>query len=73
MTKTTGDIPMSDGTVFRWMLTGTSSPEIYGWQERDHSIVSHSGGWWRTDDPQEAARRCAMANHIEVAEEEGVQ
>lgn len=54
-----GDIHLADGYVFRWMLQGDRSPEIYGWVERDHSIT-HKAGFWRTADVDEACRRaCA--------------
>ncbi len=53
-----GDIAMINGYVFRWMRQGDRTPEIYGWVERDHTIVSKTGGFWRTADPDEAFRRC---------------
>lgn len=49
-----GEIDMAAGHVFRWMIQGERTPEIYGWVEKDHEIVKGSGGWWRTDDPREA-------------------
>jgi len=59
--QTSGQIDGSDGRVFRWMLQGDSRPEIYGWIERDYKVEPDSGGFWRTDDPQQAAKRAWAA------------
>ena len=56
-----GEIDLDDGSLFRWTLEGNRSPEIYGWIEKDHSIVPKTGGWWRTDDPEEACKRACLA------------
>jgi len=55
-------IALSDGHVFRWTLQGDRTPEVYGWIEKDWSILPGSGGWWRTTDAQRAAR-IAASNH----------
>lgn len=60
------DVTMSDGSVFRMIMTGTTTPEIYGWLEKDHCLISGSAGWWRTTDPQEAAKRAAANFGLEI-------
>lgn len=55
---TSGEIPMNDGHVFRWMLTGTTVPEICGWVEKDHTMLNQTYGFYRTPDPDEALKRC---------------
>lgn len=60
-----GDIPLAVRHVFRWMLQGDRAPEIYGWVEVDHSIVQ-PGGFWRTPDPEEAARRACAAFDLKM-------
>ncbi len=59
--KSSGEIELGQGRTFRWMLQGDRIPEIYGWIERNYTIEKGTGGFWRTDDPQEAARR-ALSN-----------
>lgn len=54
---TSGDIPLNNGHVFRWMIQGDRTPEIYAWVEKDHSIVKGTGGFWRTADPIVACAR----------------
>lgn len=61
-----GDIGLGNGLSFRWMLQGGSKPEIYAWLERDHSIVTGTGGFWRTTDPDEALDRCKAAFPAEL-------
>lgn len=61
---TYGEIPMSGDNVFRWMMTGTTTPEVCGWIEKNHTILKGSYGFWRTDDPQEAARRASISFNI---------
>lgn len=56
-----GEIALEDDFYFKWTMTGTSVPEVYGWVEKGWSIVKGSTGWWRTAEPQEAAER-ACAN-----------
>lgn len=56
-----GDTPMPNGYVFRWIVQGDRTPEIYGWLEMNHDIIRGTGGFWRTDDPEEAVRRCKVA------------
>ena len=56
-----GEMEMPNGYVFRWILQGDCTPEIYGWVELNHDIIPGTGGFWRTPDPEEAARRCKEA------------
>ena len=52
---------MTNGMIFRGMVSNGTKPEVYGWLELNHDIVKDSGGYWRTDDMAEAAKRCANA------------
>jgi hypothetical protein len=65
MSKKFGDIPLRDGYVFRWMMTGDTVPEVYGWTEKDYSIVKGTTGWFRTTDA-EAAAKIALSNLEEM-------
>lgn len=55
--KTSGEFECQNGVKFRWIIQGERTPEIYGWLDRDHSILVGTGGFWRTSDPQEAFNR----------------
>lgn len=57
MTGTSGVIPLNNGHTFRWMRQGARTPEIYGWVEKDYTVINGTGGFWRTNDPQEAVKR----------------
>lgn len=59
-----GHIPMADGNVFCWMMTGTSIPEVCGWVEKDWVIVKGTYGYWRTPDPEEAVKRAST--HLDI-------
>lgn len=60
-----GEVKLKNGHKFRWKMTGTTKPEVYGWIERENgSIITRSAGWWRTTDP-EAAAKTAAANFSE--------
>lgn len=61
-----GETTLSGGNKFRWNIQGERPPEVYGWIEKDHSIVKGSGGFWRTPDPVEATKRAAAAFGLEV-------
>ncbi len=67
--RSSGDIPLNDGHTFRWRIQGDRTPEIYGWIEKDYSLVPATGGWWRTADPDEAARRAAATFNFNVEQE----
>lgn len=62
-----GQVDLGNKVVFRWMIQGETTPEIYGWLERDFAIVQGSGGFWRTADPDEALRRVKAAFSAELA------
>lgn len=62
-----GEIEMTNGFVFKWMMSGTTTPEVYGWIEKNYSILKGSGGYWRTSDPQEACKRAALSFDAELA------
>lgn len=56
-TETSGKIDLIDGYTFHWMLGGERCPEVYGFtQTPNGATVKGSGGWFRTTDPQAAAR-----------------
>ena len=57
------DADLGNGYTFRAMLQGRNDAtlEIYGWVEKDYSIVKGSGGFYRTDDHVKA-RAIARAN-----------
>jgi hypothetical protein len=56
-TKTAGQIELGDGWKFKWLLEGDTKPEIWGSIEAPNgSLVIKSSGWYRTDDPEAAAR-----------------
>lgn len=52
-----GTIELEHGARFRWNVTGSTVPEIYGWLETAAGAPIGSGGFWRTPDAEEAARR----------------
>lgn len=54
--RSSGEIALTDGHVFKWMIQNPDKPEVYGWVEKDWIIVKGSGGWFRTPDPENAAR-----------------
>lgn len=58
---TSGEFKCGGDVKFRWMIKGTTRPEIYGWFERDFTVIVGTSGFWRTDDADEAFRR-AKAN-----------
>lgn len=60
-----GSVQLAGGYAFRWMLQGTTHPEIYGWVEKDHEIVKQ-GGFWRTPDPLAAAQRACDAFDLKL-------
>lgn len=52
--KTSGIIPLKDGYRFIWIMSGN---EVWGSVEGpDYRMVPKSGGWYRTTDPQAAAK-----------------
>lgn len=67
---TSGEERIGDKLVFRWMIQGDRTPEIYGWLERDYSIVPGTGGFWRTANSDEALARCKAAFPGEFAKPE---
>ena len=58
---TSGEIEIKEKLKFRWMVQGDRTPEIYGRLEYDHSIISGTGGFYRTPDPDIALERCKTA------------
>ena len=50
---------LDDHHVFK--TYNEAGAEVYGWTERDGMIVPKSAGWFRTTDP-EAAARIAKSN-----------
>jgi hypothetical protein len=48
---TQGNIKISNGCVFRWVIQESISPEVYGWVEKNFDIIKESSGWFRTADP----------------------
>lgn len=56
MANSSGEIMLGRGYVFKWTMTGDKVPEIYGWTEKNYSIVPNTAGWFRTIDPEKAAR-----------------
>jgi hypothetical protein len=68
MTATSGEVPLSGGHVFRWVLQGTTVPEVCGWVEKDHAVVTGTYGFYRTVDPQAAARIAASNLGLELSQ-----
>ncbi|MBB3910146.1 hypothetical protein [Sphingomonas desiccabilis] len=64
-TDRSGEVALGSLGAFRFLIQGTSVPEVYGWIEKDHTIT-HQGGFWRTPDPLEAAERALAAFGLEV-------
>lgn len=58
---TCGEITLKNGDVFKWQLSGTTTPEIYGWVERNYSIVKGTAGFYRTTDPERAKQHAEIA------------
>lgn len=59
--ESSGTISLGDGRKFVWMLSGERSPEIWGClQSSDGNPIAGTGGWWRTTDAQDAARKAAL-------------
>jgi len=55
-----GQIPLINGHVFKWY--NDEGAEVYGWTENDERmIVKGSSGWFRTTDPELAAK-VALSN-----------
>ncbi len=53
---TSGELPLTKGYVFQWMLDGKGT-ELFGWTHRpDGSYMSGESGWFRTTNPTEAAK-----------------
>lgn len=58
-TKTHGRIELDNGHTFFWTLEGK---EIYGWVDDTNGIiVNGASGWYRTNDPEKAARLATLA------------
>jgi hypothetical protein len=58
---TQGEIKLPDNRVFRWMLQGTTKPEIYGWIEENHTMIMSTAGFYRTTDPEVAVLHAVHA------------
>lgn len=54
-----GDVQLDAHRTFKWY--NETGAEIYGWTEENGSIIKGSSGWFRTTDP-EAAARMAKSN-----------
>ena len=55
--NTYGTIELDSGYSFRYMNDGR---EVYGWVERNHDIVPGTSGFYRTNDPERAAKYAAL-------------
>ena len=56
-----GIIQMGNGFRFFWSLQGGRHPEIFGHVENPKGgIVPRSSGWYRTSDPEAAAKSAAF-------------
>lgn len=60
-----GELPIGDGHLFRWMIQGERTPELWAWLERDGAIVDGTAGFYRTTDPNQALER--MREHVPAA------
>lgn len=38
--------------------------EVYGWFEKGYRLISGSGGWWRTQDPEKALKTARMVAQL---------
>ena len=50
-----------------WFVTfqNTETDEVYGWFETaQRALIKGSGGWWRTSDPNDAARKAAIVAEL---------
>jgi len=63
---TNSEITLENGFVFKFMIDGNRTPEVYGWIEKDFEILKDSSGWYRTDVPEDAARYAAAAFKFEM-------
>lgn len=53
--QTSGIIKIANGHRFLWLRSNNG--EIYGSIENpEYRTVKGSGGWWRTEDPEQAAK-----------------
>lgn len=55
-------LDLGNGYTFEWMLSGD---EIIGHVIKpEGGILAGSSGWWRTEDPQQAAKRALV--HLDL-------
>lgn len=62
-----GEVAVQNGFTFKWMMSGTTTPEVYGWLEKEWEILKGSAGFYRTPDPEEAAKRAVVSFGIDVS------